>query len=120
MAVNNTKIGVHDCKIDDDDGEGIFQVQEAQSPIPPGSMASIGPSFFRTRRQGTSDEMIKHVALCSIICTSGTVFQRKNISSSSVMVANTTTTMRRREEKAKEQSEKSMRKVMYLHCWVPN
>ncbi|XP_028088135.1 uncharacterized protein LOC114288741 [Camellia sinensis] len=31
-------IGVHDCKIDDDDGEGIFQIQEAQSPIPPGSM----------------------------------------------------------------------------------
>ncbi|KAL7177199.1 hypothetical protein ACSBR2_030519 [Camellia fascicularis] len=58
MDVNNTKvgedssqIGVHDCKIDDDDGEGIFQIQEAQSPIPPGSMASIGPSSFRTRRR---------------------------------------------------------------------
>ncbi|KAI8003844.1 hypothetical protein LOK49_LG08G02315 [Camellia lanceoleosa] len=60
MDVDNTKIGVPDCKIDDDDGEGIFQIQEAQSQIPPGSMASIGPLFFRTTRQRTSDEIIKH------------------------------------------------------------
>ncbi|KAL7177215.1 hypothetical protein ACSBR2_030535 [Camellia fascicularis] len=59
MDVNNAKIGVHDCKIDDDDGEGIFQIQEAQSPIPLGSMASIGPSFFRITRHRTYDEMIK-------------------------------------------------------------
>ncbi|XP_028073204.1 uncharacterized protein LOC114275375 [Camellia sinensis] len=87
-----------------DDGEGIYEVQEAQSPIATRSMASICPSFFRTTRQRIFDEMIKpHVALCSIICTPSAVFQRKKHSLSSAMIANTTT----REEKAKEQSEES-------------
>ncbi|CAL5347715.1 unnamed protein product [Camellia sinensis] len=42
-----------------DDGEGIYEVQEAQSPIATRSMASICPSFFRTTRQRIFDEMIK-------------------------------------------------------------
>ncbi|KAL7177212.1 hypothetical protein ACSBR2_030532 [Camellia fascicularis] len=100
-----------------DDGEGIYEVQEAQSPIATRSMASICPSFFSTTIRRTFDEMIKlHVALCSIICTPSAVFQRKKLSSSSAMIANTTT----REEKAKEQSEESIKKIMYLNCWVPN
>ncbi|KAI8005100.1 hypothetical protein LOK49_LG08G02309 [Camellia lanceoleosa] len=63
-----------------DDGEGIYEVQEAQTPIPTRSVASICPSFFRTTRQRTFDEMIKlHVALCSIIRTPSAVFQRKKL-----------------------------------------